>query len=833
MPKYLRKPDFNDIQKLYTAHNNIHGFPGMLGSIDCMHWEWRNCPKAWHGQFGRGDKKYPTILLEAVASYDLWIWHAFFGVAGANNDLTVLNNSPLFDDLLDGIDPVAPFECNGVTFEKGYYLADDIYPQWASFVKSFTVASSEKNVLYKRKQEGARKDIERAFGVLQGRWRIISQPARAWTINKLRRVMHTCIILHNMILEDQNKIVKAVTLASNIESQPGHPLLVHLVMQTTPPELHSHHGTSADLQGVVQERSYIPYKDRRLSISEEALGAFGKIQTYRYEGFVISPRVGQALLQLVTSREYTNYLLSAEDRYRGRGYDRGQEAEQKQVKIMEDRRDKLQAEYHAARDSDDTLVCCVENTVEDRIMDYGASFHATYCKEELERFKLCSGKVRLADDKTLDIASVGDVVLKTYFGTSWTLKDVRYIPSLKRRLISVGQLDKEGYHVGFGEQQWKVTKGSLVVVHGNKRGSLYMVEDWLFGEAEKSFFHNVSEDKETVKVKRLKFDNGGEYSSSPIKFCVKNEIVMLKMVPETPLQFGVVERLSRTFRAESTGIRAEASKMLWANSVSTTYLIYYIPYVLIGLRIPEEECGSDEMRYSFRDTKSYQERQVVLVDIPKNLTENDSIVAEHGLSSEITQSPGGSSDMSEGSENSGSFEDSGRSDEEYSEDGASSKEGGSKTPYIQRSTRESRAPKKAIYEEMVSLEKNQTCSLVRISSVKKALQRLWMFKVKEEQNGRKSCKDDYNQRGFSASWAERKPRVQIEGNFIRTDSSAEAMNEEPCSDVHQVGDEIEVEVLRSFNWPSSELITGDGLFPERGYSQFNDVSSGYLVSKVS
>ncbi|GKD37096.1 hypothetical protein Tco_1257303, partial [Tanacetum coccineum] len=40
-------------------------------------------------------------------------------------------------------------------------------------------------------------------------------------------------------------------------------------------------------------------------------------------------------------------------------------------------------------------------------------------------FKLRSGKVRLADDKTLDIAGVGDVVLKTSFGTSWTLKDVR------------------------------------------------------------------------------------------------------------------------------------------------------------------------------------------------------------------------------------------------------------------------------------------------------------------------------------------------------------------------------------------------------------------------
>ncbi|GJY15047.1 retrovirus-related pol polyprotein from transposon TNT 1-94 [Tanacetum coccineum] len=129
-----------------------------------------------------------------------------------------------------------------------------------------------------------------------------------------------------------------------------------------------------------------------------------------------------------------------------------------------------------ARDYNDALVCCIENTINDLIMNFGASFHATYCKEELERFKLHSGKVRLAYDKTLDIAGVGDVVLKTSFGTSWTLKDVRYITGLKKRLISVGQLDEEGYHVGFEDQQWKVTKGSLVVARGNKRGILYMVE---------------------------------------------------------------------------------------------------------------------------------------------------------------------------------------------------------------------------------------------------------------------------------------------------------------------------------------------------------------------
>ncbi|GJY69035.1 ALP1-like protein [Tanacetum coccineum] len=67
MPKYLRKPTLEDVVKIQQKHNNVQGFPGMLGSIDCMHWEWKNCPVSWQGQYGRGDKKYHTIMLEAVA----------------------------------------------------------------------------------------------------------------------------------------------------------------------------------------------------------------------------------------------------------------------------------------------------------------------------------------------------------------------------------------------------------------------------------------------------------------------------------------------------------------------------------------------------------------------------------------------------------------------------------------------------------------------------------------------------------------------------------------------------------------------------------------------
>ncbi|GKA95045.1 ALP1-like protein isoform X1 [Tanacetum coccineum] len=76
-------------------------------------------------------------MLEVVASQDLWIFHAFFGVSGANNDLDVLHHSPLLNDIKDGIAPECPFEVNNNVYAFGYYLGDGIYPEEATFVKAY------------------------------------------------------------------------------------------------------------------------------------------------------------------------------------------------------------------------------------------------------------------------------------------------------------------------------------------------------------------------------------------------------------------------------------------------------------------------------------------------------------------------------------------------------------------------------------------------------------------------------------------------------------------------------------------------------------------------
>ena len=58
---------------------------------------------------------------------------------------------------------------NGNQYSTGCYLADGIYPEWAVFVKLISMPIYDKDKLYAQEQEGKRKDIKRAFGVLRRR----------------------------------------------------------------------------------------------------------------------------------------------------------------------------------------------------------------------------------------------------------------------------------------------------------------------------------------------------------------------------------------------------------------------------------------------------------------------------------------------------------------------------------------------------------------------------------------------------------------------------------------------------------------------------------------
>ena len=198
--EYLRAPTEEDLQRIMRI-NAGRGFPGCIGSIDCQHWEWGKCPISWAGQF-KGKGKKPTIVLEAIADGELWIWHCFFGVPGSLNDLNVLDHSNTIEEIIEGkYPPKVKFVVNGTVYTLPYYLADGIYPSWALFMKTIAEGSTPQEKLFASAQEAVRKDIERAFGVLVARFHILSRPSRLHYRSDIANVMRACVILHNMVVE--------------------------------------------------------------------------------------------------------------------------------------------------------------------------------------------------------------------------------------------------------------------------------------------------------------------------------------------------------------------------------------------------------------------------------------------------------------------------------------------------------------------------------------------------------------------------------------------------------------------------------------------------------
>jgi hypothetical protein len=203
---YLRPMNRSDARRAVELHKENHGgISGMIGSIDCMHVPWRNCPVAWQGQF-RGKDGESTIVMEAFADYNLWFWHIAFGFPGTLNDINIWDQSPLKKAFIDGsfhkhVD--FEFEVAGQVFRHLFLLADGIYPQLARFVKTIDEAIGEKNKRYVVWQEGSRKDIEQAFGVLQRKFHYIVRPIELWHMNEIKDVVECCCLLHNIMVAER------------------------------------------------------------------------------------------------------------------------------------------------------------------------------------------------------------------------------------------------------------------------------------------------------------------------------------------------------------------------------------------------------------------------------------------------------------------------------------------------------------------------------------------------------------------------------------------------------------------------------------------------------
>ncbi|KAK8944625.1 hypothetical protein KSP39_PZI007680 [Platanthera zijinensis] len=143
-------------------------------------------------------------------------------------------------------------------------------------------------------------------------------------------------------------------------------------------------------------------------------------------------------------------------------------------------KEKNQEQQQAAMASDpesDADVLHVHSTLDTTdtwIMDTGCSYHMCPNIEWFTSFRQCdSGRVLMGNDtecKTLGIVSIR---IKMFDGTIRTLTDVRYVPDLRKSLISLGTLEVTGCSYTDEGGYLKVKKGALLVMKGERSGTLY------------------------------------------------------------------------------------------------------------------------------------------------------------------------------------------------------------------------------------------------------------------------------------------------------------------------------------------------------------------------
>jgi Plant transposon protein len=92
------------------------------------------------------------------------------------------------------------FAINGGLFKQLFVLADGIYPDMSRLVKTLGAPIGKEQTHYAAWQESARKDIERAFGILQRKFNFHVWPFKQLELEDIKDIVFMCILMHNWMV---------------------------------------------------------------------------------------------------------------------------------------------------------------------------------------------------------------------------------------------------------------------------------------------------------------------------------------------------------------------------------------------------------------------------------------------------------------------------------------------------------------------------------------------------------------------------------------------------------------------------------------------------------
>ncbi|KAL8097180.1 hypothetical protein AgCh_030333 [Apium graveolens] len=285
------------------------------------------------------------------------------------------------------------------------------------------------------------------------------------------------------------------------------------------------------------------------------------------------------------------------------------------------------------------------------------------CKDLTLNFRVENfGKVRLADDETLDIAGMGDINLRTSLGTRWMLKDVSYEANAVADEIESSTL----WHQRLGHMSEKCMK--LLTSKGKipelKNVEVGFCEPCVLGKQKHVTF---AKSGRTPKAKKLELVHTDVYGPTIMSLGGSRYYVIFiddstrkndyNYCIDTTSEW-CCRAMNRTLNESAKSMRLHAGlpKMFWADAVSTkTYLINRGPSSPLGFKIPKEEWQEKEDELTKKVIRSrdvtyientmYKDKLVVDSEFTKEQSEKEEALLEDITETDLAGNNGSSENI--------------------------------------------------------------------------------------------------------------------------------------------------------------------------------------------
>jgi Plant transposon protein len=206
-PIYVHGPrnneELNKITSLYAAC----GFPGCVGSTDCVHIRRESCPSQWASAFRNGKHNYASIAYEMTVDHSKRFQATTIGHYGTTSDKTIVKfdgyvSKVRFDQLFTEAKFKVQISERKWIVEKGVYLlVDGGYHKWRIMICPLKHTVEEDKARWSEFAESIRKDVECSFSILKKRFQLLKNAINWHRKSDIDNAVFSCVILHNMLHE--------------------------------------------------------------------------------------------------------------------------------------------------------------------------------------------------------------------------------------------------------------------------------------------------------------------------------------------------------------------------------------------------------------------------------------------------------------------------------------------------------------------------------------------------------------------------------------------------------------------------------------------------------